>query len=411
MFYSFSIIFLLAMIISIINHKWLKLPSTIGGLILALLVSVLLISTQYFSLPFYKQTCSLVEESNFSDLLLNVMIGFLLFAGSINIDIRKLIKEKKSIIAFATIGTLVSTAVFGVLFYYAALLIGLDLSLIVCMLIGSIVSPTDPIAVLAILKKAGISESLEIRIEGESLFNDGFGVVVFTVILSMVESHGIEGSILQEVTSIFLHEVLGGLLFGLMIGFITKHLLLMVLDDSKLSIMITLSVVMGGYALAQALGVSGLLALVMLGLYVGHFINGDSYPKQLRSKVNGLWEVLDFSLNMVLFVLIGISMHLVAFDNLLIVAGLIAILAIVVSRYLAVVVSSAVVEVKSIFQHNTILILTWGALRGGISLALVMSLGASPYKTTILTIVFVIVVFSIIVQGLTLGGVVKKLSK
>lgn len=411
MFYSFSIIFLLAAIISIINHKWLKLPSAIGGLILGLVVSVLLISTQYFNQPFYSQTCKLVEESNFSDLLLNVMIGFLLFAGSININIRKLLIEKKSILTFASVGTIISTAMFGVLFYYAAQILGLSLPLIVCMLIGSIVSPTDPIAVLAILKKSRISESIKLRIEGESLFNDGFGVVVFTVLLSMVEHHNFEGSVIHEVGIIFLHEVLGGLMFGLVMGYITKHLLLMVIDDSKLSIMITLSVVMGGFAIAHSLGVSGLLAIVMLGLYLGHFIHGDQYPVQLRLKINELWEVLDYSLNMVLFVLIGISMHLVQFNGLLIITSIIAILIILISRYLSVVISTIIVDAKSIFQHTIIMILTWGALRGGISLALVLSLGESPYKSSILTVVFGIVIFSIIVQGLSLGTVVKKLSK
>ncbi len=410
MFYSFSVIFLLATIISIINHKWLKLPSTIGGLIVALLVSALLISTQYFNTPFYSHTCGLVEDTNVSDLILNVMIGFLLFAGAIEIDLRKLIKEKKSIITFASIGTILSTALFGLLFFYLAKFLGLDLPLIVCMLIGSIVSPTDPIAVLAILKEAGISESLKLKIEGESLFNDGFGVVVFTVILSMVESHSPEGSIMLEIGIIFLHEVLGGLLFGLVLGYITKHLLLMVTDDSKLTIMITLSIVMGGFALAHAIGVSGLLAIVMLGLYLGHFINGDSYPKELKLKIGEVWEVLDYSLNMVLFVLIGVSMHLVVFNKMLIFAAILAIIIILISRYLSVVVSSVIVDRKSI-QQSTILILTWGALRGGISLALVMSLEESSYKPTILAIVFVIVVFSIIVQGLSLGGVVRKLSK
>ena len=411
MFHSFSIIFLLATVISIINHKWLKLPATIGGLILALGVAMVLISTQYFSTSFYAQTCHLVEDSNFSDLILEIMLSFLLFAGAIHIDLRKLLKEKMSILTFASLGILISTALFGLMFFYSLKLIGLELPLIVCMLLGSIISPTDPIAVLAILKKAGIAESLELRIEGESLFNDGFGVVVFTVILSLVESHNLHGSIAHEVGAIFLHEVLGGLFFGLVLGFITKHFLLLVADDGKLSIMVTLSIVMGGYALAHALGVSGLLAIVMLGLYLGHFINGEGYPHTLKSKINDLWSVLDYSLNMMLFVLIGISMHLIEFDYMIAIAAGIAIVAMLVSRYLSVVISSAIVDVKSVFDQGTILILTWGALRGGISLALVMSLSEGPYKSTLIAVVFIIVVFSIIIQGLTLGKVVKRLSK
>ena len=410
MFHSFSIIFLLAAIISVVNHKWLRLPSTIGSLILALLATFLLISSQYFSLPFYKQTCGIVEDSNFSDLLLHIMLSFLLFAGSIHIDIRKLLKEKKSILTFASLGILINTALFGTIFYFAARLLNIDLSLIVCMLLGSIISPTDPIAVLAILKKAGIAESLELRIEGESLFNDGFGVVVFTVLLAIVE-HNVHGPILYEVGLIFVHEVIGGLLFGLMLGFIAKHLLLLVIEDSKLSIMTTLAIVMGGYAIAHTIGVSGLLSMVMLGLYLGHFINSTEYPKSINSKINELWEVLDYSLNVILFVLIGVSMHLVEFDMVVLAGAILAIIVMLFSRYISVVLSSLIIDVKSVYDQKTMLILTWGALRGGISLALVMSLAESSYKSTLLTIVFIIVVFSIIVQGLTLGGVVKKLSK
>ena len=401
---------MLAAIISVVNHKWLRLPSTIGSLILALLATFLLISSQYFSLPFYKQTCGIVEDSNFSDLLLHIMLSFLLFAGSIHIDIRKLLKEKKSILTFASLGILINTALFGTIFYFAARLLNIDLSLIVCMLLGSIISPTDPIAVLAILKKAGIAESLELRIEGESLFNDGFGVVVFTVLLAIVE-HNVHGPILYEVGLIFVHEVIGGLLFGLMLGFIAKHLLLLVIEDSKLSIMTTLAIVMGGYAIAHTIGVSGLLSMVMLGLYLGHFINSTEYPKSINSKINELWEVLDYSLNVILFVLIGVSMHLVEFDMVVLAGAILAIIVMLFSRYISVVLSSLIIDVKSVYDQKTMLILTWGALRGGISLALVMSLAESSYKSTLLTIVFIIVVFSIIVQGLTLGGVVKKLSK
>jgi len=410
MFYSFSIIFLLAAIISVVNHKWLKLPSTIGSLILALMSTLLVISTQFYSPSFYEQTCNIVQDSNFSDLLLNIMLSFLLFAGSIHIDIRKLLKEKTPILTFASFGILINTVLFGGLFYFGSQLLSLDLPLMVCMLLGSIISPTDPIAVLAILKTAGISESLELRIEGESLFNDGFGVVVFTVILAIVENN-VHGPILNEIGLIFLHEVLGGLLFGLVLGYIAKHLLLAVVQDTKLTIMITIAIVMGGYAIAHTIGVSGLLSMVMLGLYLGHFINSEHYPKILKSKINELWEVLDYSLNVILFVLIGVSMHVVEIDIMVLVGALLSIIVMLFSRYISVVLSSFVIDIKSIYQQKTSLILTWGALRGGISLALVMSLAESSFKSTLLTIVFIIVVFSILVQGLTLGKVVKNLSK
>ena len=410
MFHSFSIIFLLAAIISVVNHKWIKLPSTIGSLILAMVVSVLMISTQFIHIGFYNETCGLVEESNFSELLLDIMLGFLLFAGAIHINLRKLLDQRKPILVFASIGVLISTSLFGLLFYATSNILGLGIPLLVCMLLGSIVSPTDPIAVLAILKKAGVSETLELKIEGESLFNDGFGVVVFTVFLSLVEHHT-SGSIGSEIGIVFIHEVLGGLFFGLIVGMVMKRLLLMVMDDGKLSIMITLALVIGCYALSETLGVSGLLAIVVAGLYTGNFINGQSYPKELRAKINDLWGVLDYSLNIILFVLIGLSMHLIEFNQLAFIAALIAIPIILIARYISVVISSGLIEFKSVMQQKTILLLTWGALRGGISLALVMSLGASSYKATLLSVVFVVVIFSIVVQGLSLGRVAKYLTR
>ena len=410
MFHSFSIIFLLAAVISVINHRWIKLPSTIGSLVLALVVSGILISSQFVDPVFYHETCSLVQASNFSELLLDMMLSFLLFAGAIHIDLRKLLDQKKSILTFASIGVLVSTALFGFFFYLISDLLHLGLPLMVCMLLGAIVSPTDPIAVLAILKKAGVSETIELKIEGESLFNDGFGVVVFTVILSLVE-HSTGASIGQEIGIIFLHEVLGGLLFGLVIGMIMKRLLLLVQDEDQLSIMITIAMITGGYALSETLGVSGLLAIVIAGIYTGHFLNGPEFPQKLKLKINDIWGVLDYSLNVILFVLIGISMHLVEFDGWVVVASLIAIPGMLLARYLSVVVSSFIVRTRSVLQQKMMLLFTWGALRGGISLALVLSLGESPYKSILLTVVFIIVIFSIIVQGLTIGRVANHLTK
>ena len=410
MFHSFSIIFLSAAIISVINHKWIKLPSTIGSLILALVVSGFLIATQFIDQGFYEETCQLVKASNFSELLLDIMLSFLLFAGAIHIDLRKLLDQKKSILTFASIGVIISTVLFGLFFYFVSDILQLGLPLMVCMLLGAIVSPTDPIAVLAILKEAGVSETMELKIEGESLFNDGFGVVVFTVILSLVE-HQTSTGLGQEIGIIFLHEVLGGLFFGLVVGVIMKQLLLLVQDDGKLSIMITIAMTMGGYTLSETLGVSGLLSTVIAGIYTGHFINGPEYPKQLRIKINDIWGVLDYSLNVILFVLIGVSMHLVKFDQMVVIGALLAIPGILLSRYVSVLISSFIVNAKSVFEQKTILLLSWGALRGGISLALVLSLMDSPYKSTLLTVVFCIVIFSIIVQGLTLGSVANRLTR
>ena len=200
-------------------------------------------------------------------------------------------------------------------------------------------------------------------------------------------------------------------MFGLVIGMIMKRLLLLVHDEDQLSIMITIAMITGGYALSETLGVSGLLAIVIAGIYTGHFLNGPEFPQKLKLKINDVWGVLDYSLNVILFVLIGISMHLVEFDGWVVVASLIAIPGMLLARYLSVVVSSFIVRTRSVLQQKMMLLFTWGALRGGISLALVLSLGESPYKSILLTVVFIIVIFSIIVQGLTIGRVANHLTK
>ncbi len=411
MFESFSFIFLVAALLTYVNYRWLKLPSTIGLMLLALGASLLVISSKSLLPDFYDFVCGVIVEADFKTLLLEVMLSLLLFAGSIHIDISKLTKERWSILLFASLGVLISTAIVGGLFFLAAGMVGVDIPFIHCLLFGALISPTDPVAVISILKKANVGESLEMKIEGESLFNDGVGVVVFTGILLLARGGSEESGamIASEIGYVFLVEAMGGLLFGLVLGWLVLKLMKSVEENAHLVALLSIAAVLGGHALALKIGTSGPLAMVVAGLFIGNGVNHNVFRKESQDLMNGIWSVLDESLNAVLFVLIGLSLHLLIMDSQLITLGLLSILIVLIGRTIAVVLPASLLKHgKEEFWPSTG-VLIWGGLRGGISLALAMSLSDDLHSREIFFVTFVVVIFSILVQGLSLGAVVKKL--
>ncbi len=408
---SFAYIFGLVAVLSIVNYKWLKLPSTIGLMILSLgFVGLLYILKPVFP-GLFQHFCSIVYATDFQHILFDGLLGFLLFAGAMHINIKDLAKERWSVFMFAIFGTLLSTVLVGVGIYYGAQLFGVELYFIQSMLFGALISPTDPIAVLSILKEAKISKSLQLKIEGESLFNDGIGVVVFSAILLFLPNMmGTEGqSIQSEIGLLFLHEAVGGLIFGAVLGTVTYFLMKYVFDNAQVTIIISIACVITGTALAQAIGVSAPLAMVVCGLIVGNAID-INHVKGSRTKesLNEIWEVLEQAFNGVLFVLIGLSIHLLNFDGLYLVLGLFAILIVLAARFISVFASYSLLKHKEHKPLDTVKILTWGGLRGGISIALALSLGVYSQSETIVFITYIVVLFSIIVQGLSIKRVVKK---
>lgn len=414
MLQSFSIIFGVAALFSFINHKWLKLPNTIGLMILSLVT----VGFLYLLKPLFPEAfnffCQLIYDVDFENLLFDGLLSFLLFAGALHVKIADLKKERWSVFLFATLGTLISTALVGGLTFFAAKCLGIDLPFIYALLFGALISPTDPIAVLAILNKAGVSKSLKLKIEGESLFNDGIGVVVFAGILIIAESTMVSsGAVASEIGLLFLEEAIGGLVFGLLIGFIGHLFIRSSLDNAHLSIILSLAVVMTGYAVAQIIHVSGPLAMVVAGLFIGNRLDTrrEIAPKTVEA-VNEIWEVLDDVLNAVLFVLIGLALHLLTFDDKTILLGVIGIVIVLLSRFVTISATYSLLKNKDDMSPlSTIKVLTWGGLRGGISIALALSLGESEYGTKIIIVTYIIVLFSILVQGLTIGKLVKKLYK
>lgn len=414
MLQSFAIIFGISAVFSFVNYNWLKLPNTIGLMMLSLVtVGVLYILKPIFP-EMFNLLCTLVYDADFEHLLFDVLLSFLLFAGAIHVNLSELKKERWSVLLFATLGTLVSTVVVGGLFYGTSKLLALDFPFIYALLFGALISPTDPIAVLAILKGTSISKSLQLKIEGESLFNDGIGVVVFSgllLLLPMAETEG--SSVVSEIGLLFLEEALGGLAYGLALGYVGYFLIKKSCSNPQLMVIISLAICMTGYVLASTIHVSGPLAMVVAGLIIGNKldINRADAPKSIHL-LNDIWEVLDEVLNGVLFVLIGLAIHLLEFDVATIILGLIAIVIVLASRFISVFSSYSLLKHKAdMSPFNTVKVLTWGGLRGGISIALALSLGNYPFGNQIIVITYIVVLFSIIVQGLSIGKLVKSLYK
>ncbi len=413
MFESFSIIFTISVAFNYINSKWIKLPTTIGLLILSL-VLITVVSLSKSIIPnFYQFFCDIILNADFKTLLLDGILSFLLFAGALHVNLSALKEQKKSILLFASLGVLISTFTVGGLIYGTTLLIGLDLPFIYALLFGALISPTDPIAVMAILKKAKLPESLSVKIEGESLFNDGIGVVVFSGILLLAKATGAHNGaeVSAEIGVLFLEEAVGGIVFGLIIGFIGFKLMSSLKGNSNLAVMVSLAVVLGGYSIAIMLHISGPLAMVIAGLLIGNKIHIADHETQIQKSLNEFWEILDDVFNGILFVLIGLAIHLLNFNSSHLILGIIAIFIVLFSRFIAVFLPYSLLKHEESKPLKTVVVLTWGGLRGGISVALALSLNNSTFGELITYITYVVVLFSIIGQGLSIGPFVKKIMR
>jgi len=415
MLQSFSLVFGLAAILSLINYKWLKLPYTIGVMLLSILAVGLLYLIKPIVPDFFQQFCNVVVAADFENLLFDGLLGFLLFAGALHINIRDLAKERWSVFLFATLGVFLSTFLIGGGIKLLSMFFEVNMPLIYCLLFGALISPTDPIAVLAILKEANVAKSLQLKIEGESLFNDGVGVVVFSgllLFLPTVGEHSGETSIASEIGLLFLEEVIGGLIYGAILGYIGYRLIKTVFDNPQLAVLISLSIVMTGTAIAHILHVSAPLAMVVCGLVIGNSLD-INHEKESATKhlLNEVWEVLDQVLNGILFVLIGLMLHLIIFDWSFFMMGIIAIGLVLLVRYVTTYATYSLLKHTETKPRDTVMILTWGGLRGGISIALALSLGAAPLGDGIILMTYIIVLFSIIVQGLSLEKLVNYLKQ
>ncbi|HEY4146181.1 sodium:proton antiporter [Pinirhizobacter sp.] len=393
-------------LLAYVNHRFLRLPATIGVMAIALVISLGIVGLHAFGLDhgldaFEK---SLLRSIDFSDVLMQGMLSFLLFAGALHVDLGTLRQYRWQIASLAIVGTCLSTAVVGVAMWGLLPWVGVPLPLIDCLLFGALISPTDPISVMGILKSIGAPRSLELVIAGESLFNDGVGVVLFSLLLG-VAATGVTPT-LGEAGMMLLHEAGGGIAFGVVLGFLTFRLLKSI-DQYQVEVLMTLAAVMGGYALATHLHVSGPLAMVVVGLMVGNGARAEAMSDTTRRYVDMFWELLDEILNAVLFVLIGMEVIVIAFSLPLLLAILGTILVTVAARLLTVGVPVRILPRFFRLPSGSWRVMTWGGLRGGISVALAFSLAPGPARDTILTLTYGVVVFSVLVQGLTVGTVAR----
>lgn len=395
-----SLIIVLCAAFSYINHRFIKWPPTIGIMVLSLLTSVLLVVTSNFFPSIHYYVASIVGSIDFHTLLMKMMLGFLLFAGGFHLNAHRLAQQRWPILTLATIGILISTFLVGGAFYFLFSMFGISIPFIICLLFGSLISPTDPIAVLAILKRAGIPESLELKIAGESLFNDGVAVVLFTSIMDVALSSNGE-VVVSTVVWLFIKEAIGGALLGASLGYI-GYLVLRSIDDYKVETLMTVAIVMGGYLFADFLHISGPIAMVIAGIITGNT------GKQLkvdhsRNYVGHFWHLIDEILNAVLFLLIGFEMLVINKNPVIMSIGFIGIAVVLAARFISVAIPVSILKRRLKFEPYAITLLSWGGLRGGLSVAMALSLPVDMYRESFVTITYVIVVFSIVVQGLTIG--------
>jgi CPA1 family monovalent cation:H+ antiporter len=402
-----AVLLTLTALFSYVNYRFIKLPSTIGVMLIALVGSLALMALQQAGFGIAPMAARILQSVDFNQTLLQGMLSFLLFAGALHINLNELAEEKWVITALAVVGVLVSTLVFGTAIYLMIAWLNLKLSYAWCLLFGALISPTDPIAVLAILKSANVPKSLEIQIAGESLFNDGIGIVAF-LILHEIAVRGDPPSV-AHIGTIFLEEAVCGALLGLLLGWITYRLLKSV-DHYQVEVLLTLALVTGGYALANTLHTSGPIAIVCGGLLIGNHGRRWAMSETSREHLDAFWELVDEILNALLFVLIGLEVLLLTFTPDLLLASLLAIPALLFARWVSVM-PVLLMRRWHPFQSGAVRIMTWGGLRGGISVALALSLPPGPERELVLTTTYVLVVFSILVQGLTIKQLVMRLMR
>lgn len=400
-----SIILTLAVLIAYINHRFIQIPASIAVMLGALSISLfLIIIDNVTSVSIAKDLSHLLMRTDFHNLLLNGMLSFLLFAGAMHIDLSHLKSQRWEIGTLAIFSTIVSTLLIGYAVYYLLPLLGMHIPLLDCLLFGALISPTDPIAVLSITKQINAPRRLETIISGESLFNDGVAIVIFVILFNLVVHH--QSPTFSLVAEMFVREAIGGIVFGTLLGLITTQLLKQC-REINIIILITVAIVTGGYHLALAIGVSGPLAMVMAGILVGngmHKIFAESYCKQIII----FWDIIDELLNAALFLLIGFEMLTIKTTTVTFIAMIGVIPLALLVRWVTVAIPIKLLERWRHQLPYSVSILTWGGLRGGLAVALALSIPHSHDRNFMLALTYSIVVFSIIVQGLTMKPLARK---
>ena len=401
-----AVLISLAAILSWINYRFFKLPQVIGLMVIALVLSMAVLAVGQVKPGVIEPIRRLVASIDFNQALMHGMLSFLLFAGALHINLNELAKQKWVVGILASIGVVATTFMVGTVMWWVISQFQPGFPYIYGLLFGALIAPTDPIAVLAILKTSGVADSLRVKIAGESLFNDGVAVVVFIVLLRLASGEGDVSA--ASIAGLFILEAVGGAVFGLVLGYVVYQLIRRV-DNYQLEILLSLALVMGGYSLAGVWHLSGPIAIVVAGLLIGNHGRYFGMSEKTREHLDTFWELIDEALNAILFLLIGLEVMVISITGDLMEVGLIAIVVVLLARFISVVVPVTVMKQFKDFSPGAVRLLTWGGLRGGISVALALSLPAGEYREVILTAAYIVVVFSIIVQGLTIKPLVKRI--
>lgn len=404
LFFVIALLVIISAAYSYINARFIKLPGTIGIVSLAIIASIMVLVIDHADPRAAKYLTSLAKNIDFSRTVLNIMLGFLLFAGSFNLNAKKLQREMRPVLLLSTLGVIISTGVFGVLFYLIAPFFHIYVPLVYCLLFGALVSPTDPVAVSAIVKNSRLPAHLETIISGESLFNDGVGLILFTTLLEITESN-IKDFEFGQAAFLFIQEVFGGIALGLIFGIIAFRLMRSITDFQTI-VLVSLSLVMSISLVASYLHLSIPLAVVSAGLMAGNrSINMEDHDHSQQA-LEKFWRLVDELLNTILFVMIGLQLVNFPFLNNYYVTGGLAIALILAARWVSIITPLTFLRRNLKVTYGSVNILTWAGLRGGISIALAMSLPHTKYRELILAGSYFIVIFSIIIQGLTLNRVI-----
>ncbi|MEM8687833.1 MAG: sodium:proton antiporter [Pseudomonadota bacterium] len=408
-----AVLLTLSAIFGYINHRYLHLPHTIGLVVIALAASgaVVLFDLIIPGFGVADTVKAGLQSIDFYETLMEGMLSALLFAGAVHVDFSELSQRKWAIGLMASVGVLISTFLIGTVMWGVFQFFGLNVPYIWALVFGALISPTDPVAVLGILKTVRIPRLLEAKIAGESLFNDGVGVVVFVIILAIAggsSGHGAETVDAAHVAKLFFQEAVGGAVLGIAAGYLAYYAMRRI-DEHNLEVLITLALVFGTYALALQFHLSGPIAVVVSGLFIGNHGARFAMSENTREHVFQFWELADEIMNSVLFLLIGLEVLVIgsAFEYAWL--GIIAIVVVLASRWTAVSIPITLLSLRTTFTKGAITMLTWGGLRGGISVALALSLPENEYKAPILAATYAVVVFSIVVQGLTMKSLVDRL--
>jgi CPA1 family monovalent cation:H+ antiporter len=402
-----AVLIVLTALFSYANYRTLGLPTTIGVMVISMLVSLGIAGMGLFGLgAVQRQSAEILRGIDFNKALLHGMLSFLLFAGALHIKLEELSGQKWVVALLATAGVMVSTFLVGGFSWLLLMGLGIPIPFIHCLLFGALISPTDPVAVLGILKTIGIPKSLEMKIAGESLFNDGIGVVVFVILLEL-SGGGVDVTV-RQAFSLFLTETVGGAGLGLLFGYLAYRMLKGI-NNYQVEVIITLALVMGGYTLADRMHTSGPIAIVVAGLLIGNQGRAFAMSDLTREHLDSFWELVDGILTAMLFLLIGLEIQVIPFNRAYVIAGIAGIGVTLLARWISVGLTVGALRPFRRFSPGTVRILTWGGLRGGISVALALSLPGGPQRDIILVMTYITVVFSIIVQGLSLGKIVKRI--